>query len=123
MTPASFEDVCRVLKNHFKGKTCIATVNRLWRKNGWVTDKSALPELEESSLHVTRELWDIERLWANLRPEQTTDIEPLSTESEIVAIRWGGRDYVIDGRKRINHWKRGTEVGPHPMLVVTPQKG
>ena len=110
---------CQVLRWHNQpGHTCIDTVNRLWRKSPWVGDTSILPIIQEEQIVVTEESWDLGRLWPLVHQRQLTSNTPASTTSPIILVRWFDKDFLLDGRTRINHWKRTANIGPHDVLVI-----
>jgi hypothetical protein len=37
--------------------------------------------------------------------------EPKNTSGAVVVVRWSGREYLMDGRRRINHWNRNSIAG------------
>jgi hypothetical protein len=117
-TNTTFAELCHVLMWHSKGKTCLETLNRLWRKNQAMWGMANVSPMQESSLRITRESWDLARLWSLLHPTQVTPKPPDSLEYELVVVRTRAKDYLIDGRRRINHWKRTLDDGPHSVLVV-----
>ena len=50
--------------------------------------------------------------------KQVTPEEPYSTEGAVLVLRWSGVEYLMDGRRRLNHWKRKNAEGPHRTLVL-----
>jgi hypothetical protein len=107
--------LCRILRNHMKpGHSCEDTLNRLWTKN--VTELR--PRIRETGATLSVETWDFEKLWALIPDADVTDQKPKSKVDPLIVVRWQNRDYRIDGRRRINEWKRRGENGPHTVLVI-----
>ena len=107
--------VCTILRNHIKpGHSCEKTVNRLWTKG----ISEPRPKIRESGVTVYFEEWDLERLWTLIPDTDVTDLEPEHEGDPPIVVRWKGRDYRIDGRRRINQLKRRGENGPHSIIVV-----
>lgn len=86
-------------------------------------DPGALPVISREEFDVAREAWDLERLWKLIHGTQQTDLPPAATHHPIIVVRWDGADYLIDGRRRINRWKREGMEGPHDVLVVQGKEG
>lgn len=118
-SPGSWDEVCRALRwQEFKGHSCIDTLNRIWAKDPAGDNPSPLPVISREASEVTRESWGLDRLWGLIHELGHTDVPPKSTTPPVIVLRWDGVDYLIDGRRRINHWKRGAERGPHKVLVI-----
>lgn len=118
--PASLEDVWAVLGYHSKGKSCIETINRLWHKNQRMWGVANAPSFALPVLGVRRESWSAEELWRTLHADQVTNALPKQLDRDIVAIRWSGREYVIDGRRRISHWQRTEAQASLNVLMIIP---
>lgn len=108
MTPS--QEVEHVLKNHPNGY-CAAKVARLFGKSPWLVD-------EVAKAAVVEESWDLPKLQGLLHVEQETPTPPNSRDGAIIVLRWNGRDYLIDGRRRINQWVREKTSGPFRVLVI-----
>jgi hypothetical protein len=116
---ALWDAVSNVLKwSNWPGHSCAHTVNRLWAKNPFVKHPAALPVISREGFDVTRESWDLDRLWELVHLTQRTDFAPAATHHPIVVVRWEGAEYLVDGRRRICRWMREGDEGPHEVLVV-----
>jgi hypothetical protein len=115
-TDASIADAWAVLKHHSKGRTFIETVNRLFGEKAKLHGKVA-PTLKEAELRVRREWWFLDRLWSLLHPSQIVDVPPDQEVVPVVVMSSGGH-FLIDGRRRINLWKRSNSEGPHQVLRI-----
>src|SRR5262245_3553995 len=104
---ALWNEACDVLCWHKENvDTCIQTLNRLWRKSPWVQPHVALPTFIEGQIRVTEEQWSLERLVALLHERQRIPSAPKSLTLPVILVRWNDTVYLIDGRRRINHWER-----------------
>lgn len=119
---STLDEVWKVLKWHSKNKTCIETINRLWQKNQKMWGTSNAPTFHEEELSVYREQWEPERLWNLLHNSQVTELNPASLDHEIVALRFGTKTFILDGRRRINHWKRACATQAVDVLVIVPKR-
>ncbi len=118
---ALWEVSCAIIRWHNRGTDgCIETLNRLWRKRPWMEDLDRLPRLTESEMFLSLEYWNLDRLVSLLHPTQKTNKTPRATAPPIIVIRWSGSDYLIDGRTRINYWKRTNDNGPHRVILIQP---
>jgi len=97
------------------GQDCEQTVNRLWTKGV----SELRPRISESAATIYLECWGLDRLWS-LIPDQdvTPDLPSHPISDPPIIVRWRGRDYRIDGRRRINQLKRSAEEGPHSVVIV-----
>jgi hypothetical protein len=107
-----------VLRYH-TGPSAIAKVNRLWDKHPSSTKPNPLPTLTESDLDVVAEEWQVEDLWAIVHEKQRTHEKPKQDTGAVVVLCWNGSKYLLDGRRRINHWWREKFAGPHRVLVLS----
>lgn len=103
-----------------EGHTWIDTLNRLWRKNHFVTvgngpygPLETLPLLIPEMLSVASEKWPLQRLQTLLHPKTHTRDNPLRDDLPIIVLSWFGRDFLIDGTTRIHRRVRDHEAGPH----------
>ena len=113
-----WEELCEVLKHHnHRGHSCIDTINRLLRKNPHVPNGSP-PQIKGEKLAVSAEDRSLSQLWTLIHATQVTQIPPGQVGRAIVVLRHDGREYLMDGRRRINLWKRQGTEGPHRVLVV-----
>jgi hypothetical protein len=114
-----WDEMCDVIKWHnYAQHCCVDTVNRLWRKDPFVLSPSALPVISRELLDVSLENWSLDQLLRFIGPERETDLQPAATDCALVVLRWQEVDYLIDGRRRINHWKRQQLCGPHRVLIL-----
>jgi hypothetical protein len=93
-------------------------MNRLLQKHPRAKQRGEIPQVSRSFLNVSAESWSLEKLWNLIHPEQFTDVEPNVTNLPVIVLRWNGTDYLMDGRRRINRWKRNESIGPHRVLLV-----
>ena len=77
-----------------------------------------IPTISEEMIDVSEESWDLDRLWFLIHERQQTDRTPHSVVLPIVVLRWYRKEFLIDGRSRINFWKRDGNQGPHSVLAV-----
>jgi hypothetical protein len=116
---ALWEEFREILQRHFAaGHDSIDTINRLLRKNPWLTESAKTLQIPKQNLRISEESWEVERLWRLIHPMMITPAEPARPHGAVLILRSGGAEYLIDGRRRINHWKRSAVVGPHRALVV-----
>jgi len=114
-----WNEMCDVIKWHNqRHHCCVDTLNRLWRKDPFVKDSNVLPFLPKSALEVVEDTRSLDQLWEFIHEKRKTELHPAATDMAIVLLRWKGEEYLIDGRRRINHWKRQGSLGPHRVLVV-----
>ena len=107
--------VFATLSNHVKaGDTDEDTVNRLWTKNA----KEPRPSIAQAKATVAAEEWSLERLSALVTGSEATDVPPHSESGPPIVVRWKGRDYRIDGRRRIIRLTARGAPGPHRVLVI-----
>lgn len=117
-TNTLWPSVYAVLSNHRKaGHTDEQTVNRLWTK--CVTEPR--PKIRESVDAVLAEDWPLDRLSLLVAPAEMTALTPYSESGPPIVVRWKGRDFRIDGRRRIISIVRRGAPGPYRVLVVDLQ--
>ncbi len=115
---AFWDKMCEVIKYHNHAKhCCIDTINRLLRKNPHV-DPQSPPQVSRQALKVSAESRSLANLWVLIHETQITSAEPGSLSPAVIVLRWNGQEYLMDGRRRINYWKRHNDVGPHRVLVL-----
>lgn len=108
-----------IIRWHNRGQDdCIETLNRLWRSGPWIQDPSVLPMITTTGMHLTLQHWNLKQLTELLHPTQKTSKVPRSTAPPIIVIRWLDKDFLIDGRTRINFWKKNNDNGPHRVIVI-----
>jgi hypothetical protein len=123
---AAWDEMTGQLDFHNKpGDAWIDTLNRLWRKNRFVTSLDGVLKLAESPpvltremLSVSRERWPLERLAALAHPDAHGRARPKRDERPILLLEWKGRHYLIDGTNRVNRRLREGLPGPHDVLVI-----
>jgi hypothetical protein len=105
--------------------TWIDTLNRLWRKNRFVTDPGGkqiypevLPTLTLSLLSVRHENWMLSELTLLLHPETHCRNQPICDCCPMLVLTWFGEHFLIDGTTRINRRLKDNELGPHSVLVI-----
>src|ERR1700674_1021067 len=102
-----WDEMCEIIKWHNEQQPCcVDTVNRLWRKDPFISHPDSLPVLSRAALRVEAEEWHLDRLWKFICEKRRTDLVPAASDMAIVTLRWSGEDYLIDGRRRINAWHR-----------------
>lgn len=114
------------LGHHAKpGHDWAETLNRLWRKNRFVTSLDGMlkleaepPVLTRAMLAVTRERWPLERLSALVHPDAHGRARPKKDGLPVLVLEWRGRHFLIDGLNRINRRVRAGEPGPHEVIVI-----
>lgn len=114
------------LTHHAKpGHGWIETLNRLWRKNRFVTSLDGLlkldaepPVLTREMLSVTRERWGLDRLAPLVHPDAHGRARPKKDDLPVLVLEWRGRHFLIDGLNRINRRVRAREAGPHEVIVI-----
>ncbi len=100
------------------GHDALDSVNRLLRKSERVKETLGSLQLPRGRVSIAVENWELARLVAILHSSQFTDAPPEYETGAVAVVRRDPLDYLIDGRRRINHWKRGGAAGPHRVLVV-----
>jgi hypothetical protein len=116
---ALWDELRHVMRRHIKaGHDAIDTINRLLRKNPWLLESGSTLQIPPENLCISEESWQLDRLWLVLHSSQVVSDEPVTPEGAVVILRWGDQHYLMDGRRRINHWKRVNAAGSHRALVV-----
>ena len=114
------------LGHHAKpGDGWIETLNRLWRKNRFVTSLDGMlkleaepPQLTREMLWASRERWPLERLAPLLHPDAHNRARAKKDDLPILVLEWQGRHFLIDGLNRVNRRVRSREPGPHDVIVI-----
>jgi hypothetical protein len=118
-----WDDLRHVIRRHIEsGHDEIDTINRLLRKRRVRLEPALTLQIPKDGLRIGEENWSIDHLWTLLHPTQIVPHEPKKPTGAIALLRWADRDILIDGRRRINHWKRHNLLGPHRVLVVQRDK-
>jgi len=123
---AAWAEATGQLEFHNKpGHGWLETLNRLWRKNRFVTSLDGLlklaeppPVLTREMLSVTRERWPLDRLASLVHPDAHGRARPKQDDRPILLLEWMGRHYLIDGTNRVNRRLREKVAGPHDVLVI-----
>jgi hypothetical protein len=100
------------------GHDLVDTINRLMAKHPSVVDSGRMVQLPRDKVTISAELWDLSRLWPLIHPKQITPDEPFALSGPVAVLRWDGCHYLVDGRRRINHWQRQGVTGPHRVLLI-----
>jgi hypothetical protein len=127
-------ELCEIIGYHAKpGDDCIETLNRLLHKHPAVKPpllaklmhNHPAPKPSLLAIRITREThrlsvesWDPGRLWMLILPSQVTHDPPRSDQEAVIIARFEGADYLIDGRPRINLWKREGLPWERRVLVI-----
>jgi hypothetical protein len=114
------------LGHHAKpGHDPIDTLNRLWRKNRFVTSLDGMlklaaepPVLTRAMLAARRERWPLERLASLVHEDAHGRARPKRDELPVIVLEWGGRPYLIDGLNRVNRRVRSRDAGPHEVILI-----
>jgi hypothetical protein len=109
-----------VLGGHIaSGHDEVDTFNRLLRKRRKRFEPNLMLQLPDEGLRIRAEEWLLDALWSLLdHPSLIVNDEPNRPEGAVVVVRWDGRNFLMDGRRRINYWKRQGIVGPHRVLLI-----
>jgi hypothetical protein len=114
-----WDEYQRVIARHIlPGHDVVDTVNRLLRKSPWFPQPSAVLQIQRTGLSIVQDTWSLPKLWQLIHPRQVTADEPVSTDGAVLALRCNGSEYLMDGRRRINHWYRHNVQGPHRVLIL-----
>lgn len=113
-----WDELKEIIGYHDKpGDGCMQTLNRLLRKHPLA---KSLPEfrIARETHRLSAESWPPDRLWKLILPSQVTQDPPRSAQDAVIVARLGGKDYLIDGRRRINYWKREGLPWERRVLVI-----
>ena len=88
------------------------SVNRLLDKNEKVKETLGQLRLPRGHTSITLQRWDLTRLLEVLHPSQRTDQEPALPTGPVAVVRHAELEYLVDGRRRVNHWIRNGIPGP-----------
>ncbi len=107
------------------GHDWVDTLNRLWRKNRFVTSLDGLlkleaepPVLTRDMLSLRRERWPLERLAPLVHVDAHGRARPKRDDLPVLVLEWDGRHFLIDGLNRVNRRVRGREAGLHEVIVI-----
>ena len=114
-----WKELSEVLSNHFGSCACQETLNRLFLKALLTPEgtEDRVPSLSSNNVQLLQEEWSTEQLVKLLKPAHITHKEPHDC-GQVVVARWKQNEYLIDGRKRINSWRRNDDKGTHPVIIV-----
>lgn len=116
-----WEELREIIGYHDKpGDGCIETLNRLLHKHPLARPSLLAIRIARETHRLSAEEWEPERLWQLIRPSQITQDPPRSAQEAVIVARFEGRDYLIDGRRRINFWKREGLPWKRRVLVIEP---
>jgi len=107
----------------------IDTLNRLWRKNRFVSRAdgtaliSDLPLATTENISIHEEKWPLSRLQELLHPETHKRDSPLCDSCPILILFWKDRYFLIDGTTRINRRVRDADEGPHRTIIIKVHSG
>ena len=114
-----WDELCKIIGYHAKpGDDCIETLNRLLHKHPSAQPPLLAIRITRESHRLSVENWDPDRLWNLILPSQVTQDPPRSAQEAVIVVRFAGADYLIDGRRRINFWKREGLPWERRVLVV-----
>ncbi|MGH8251538.1 MAG: hypothetical protein ACREVI_12715 [Steroidobacteraceae bacterium] len=114
-----WHEMCEVMKWHNRPRhCCVDTINRLLAKHPVTKGQRKTIRVTRESLVISAETRSIEQLWQLIHRKHLTRKPPGTTEVAVVVLRFGGNEYLLDGRRRINHWMRRNVAGPHRVLVL-----
>jgi hypothetical protein len=117
--PDLWDEVCRVLKWHYRpGHSCVDTINRLRAKHPVARKLGKAFRVQRESLAIRADSRSIEQLRLLIHPKLVTRAPPHATDAPVVVLNSNGVEYLLDGRRRINYWSRNDQAGPHRVLVV-----
>jgi hypothetical protein len=116
---ALLKAVDRTMNCHDKQKIgMVATLNRIWRKHPGIDDPAQLPVITLDNVRCVYEKWSLSEMAALLHARHVTDKNPRVLGFPIVVIRWRGTNYLVDGRRRINHFIRTNDASSHDILLL-----
>ena len=107
---------CVIRRHILPGHDVIDTVNRLLLKSPWLKDARTMLRIPRIGLRIFAGSSPLSTLWKLIHPAQITSDE--HTTGAVLLLQWDGTDYLMDGRRRINHWQRNNVEGPHRVLTL-----
>lgn len=117
--PELWEELRDIIGYHDKpGDDYIETLNRLFHKHPLAKPRQLAIRITRGTHRLAAESWDPERLWQLILPSQVTQDPPRSAQEAVIVARFDGADYLIDGRRRINYWKREGLPWERRVLVI-----
>lgn len=116
-----WDELCEIIAFHDKpGDGSMETLNRLLHKHPEASPALLSTRITRESHRLTAESWDPGRLWKLVLPSQVTHDPPRSAQEAVIVARIDGAEYLLDGRRRINYWKREGLPWPRRVLVIEP---
>ena len=100
------------------GDDALASVNRLLRKNERVKQTVSSLQLRPERAGIAEEYWELAKLISLMTPSQVTNDRPAAESGAVVIVRREPFAFLVDGRRRINHWARISASGPHRALIL-----
>lgn len=105
------------------GDDCFETLNRLLHKHPLAKPRQLAIRITPETHRLSAESWNPERLWQLILPSQVTQDPPRSAQEAVIVARFDGADFLIDGRRRINYWKREGLPWERRVLVIEAAPG
>lgn len=105
------------------GDDCIETLNRLLHKHPVAKPQHLAIRIARETHRLSAENWNPDRLWRLIHPSQVTHDPPRSAQDAVIVARFDGTDFLIDGRRRINYWKREGLPWERRVLVIEAAPG
>lgn len=114
-----WKELCMQMGFHRKGAdTDEQTLNRLFCKALAPEAKTDLPSLTPKTVKISKKRWTAAELKALLTESHHTELEPENSEGAVVVVRWQNKNYLLDGRRRINCWLRSGDASSQYVLFV-----
>ena len=115
-----WDELKEIIGYHDKpGDGWIETLNRLLHKHPQARPHADI-RIARDTHRLSVENWQPERLWQLIQPSQVTHDPPRSAQDAVIVARLKGQDYLLDGRRRINYWKREGLPWARRVLVIEP---
>ena len=121
LTSERWEELSAVLRNHSEKKreSTEQSLNRLIKKSIEFRSDPARPVLSKATVHIAKEKRSTAQLEKLLGVERVTSRPSFNTEGPVVVFSHGGREALLDGGRRINHWVRTKDENDHWVLLVS----
>ena len=118
-----WKELHEVLKHRHiaDGDDTLDSINRLLRKNDRVKETMGSFQLRRDRAQITAEYWELQKLVSLMTSSQVTTDKPVATSGAAVVVRREPFEFLVDGRRRINHWERSAALGPYRVLVVSEE--
>ena len=120
-----WHELQEVLKHRHieSGDDALASVNRLLRKKERVKQTVSSLQLHPKRAEIAGESWKLPKLMSLIAPSQVTNDRPAAESGAVVIVRCEPFAFLVDGRRRINHWARISALGPYRALVLWEVQG